>query len=320
MRFSIIIPVYNVLPYLRDCLDSVLNQTFSDWEALCIDDGSTDGSTDILKQYADKDDRIRVIAQRNAGTAAARNAGLKAAKGEYIFFLDSDDWIEPNALQILNEELRMKKEELGASRPSSPILNSSSPDVLCFSGRRYMEATDEYHPADVLHEKFYTSGMDYYNENALATRDFAFVCVVLRVYNREFLMHNNLFFADNNSYEDNLWIPIMLYYAHSVNVIPDSLYIYRFRKGSKMHSDSLERKKDLLDVANRLAQFFIPKQGFDKTIVYRSVTHHYQVVFATATNKERKELKSLCNWNPYKTVSRTKLRHRLNYMRNRIGV
>ena len=304
MLFSVIIPVYNVEQYLRDCLDSVLAQTFGEWEAICVDDGSTDGSAAILKEYAARDARIRVIAQRNADTAAARNAGLKAAKGDYIFFLDSDDWIESKVLQTLNSQLS--------------ILNSH-PDVLCFSGRRYIEATGEYRPADILAEKQYTSGMDYYNENALLSRDFAFVCVVLRVYRRKFLMSNNLLFAEDNTYEDNLWVPIVLHHAHGVKVIPDPLYIYRFRQGSKMHSNTLARKKDLLEVANRLAQYFIPLQGFDKTAVYRAITHHYQVLFATATNKERKELKSLCNWNLYKIVSRTKLRHRVNYLKNKIG-
>jgi hypothetical protein len=162
--------------------------------------------------------------------------------------------------------------------------------------------------------------MDYYNENALLTRDFAFVCVVLRVYKREFLIQNNLFFANDNSYEDNLWVPIMLYHAHTLNVIPDSLYIYRFREGSKMHNDSLARKKDLLEVANHLARFFIPTRGFVKTVLYRSLTHHYQVVFVNAGKVERKELKNLCDWSLYKTVSRTKLRHRINYLRNRLSL
>ena len=303
MRFSIIIPVFNVKQYLRDCLDSVLVQTFGDWEVLCIDDGSTDGSADILREYAAKDSRIKVIAQKNAGTAAARNAGLKASKGDYIFFLDSDDWIESKALQTLNSQFS--------------ILNARL-DVLCFSGQRYIEATGEYRPADILHEKYYSSGMDYYNENALLARDFAFVCVVLRVYRREFLLSHQLYFAEDNTYEDNLWVPIMLHHADTVNVIPDSLYLYRFREGSKMHSNSLARKKDLLEVANRLARYFIPQQSFDKTTVYRSITHHYQVPFDTATKEERKELKKLCGWSLYKTVSRTKLRHRINYWKNKI--
>ena len=90
-RFSIIIPVYNVAPYLRECLDSVVAQTFADWEAICVDDGSTDGSGAILDEYAAKDNRFRVIHQANAGVSAARNAALDVARGEWICFIDADD-------------------------------------------------------------------------------------------------------------------------------------------------------------------------------------------------------------------------------------
>ena len=93
--FSIIIPVYNVAPYLRECLDSVLAQTFDDWEAICVDDGSTDGSGALLDEYAAKDKRFRVIHQKNAGVSVARNRGLEVANGEWIGFLDADDvWAE----------------------------------------------------------------------------------------------------------------------------------------------------------------------------------------------------------------------------------
>lgn len=100
--FSIIIPVYNVAPYLRECLDSVLAQTFTDWEAICVDDGSTDGSGTILDEYTARDPRFRVIRQPNAGVSAARNKGLKKALGEWIWFIDADDAIHPNSLCFLN--------------------------------------------------------------------------------------------------------------------------------------------------------------------------------------------------------------------------
>ena len=89
--FSIIIPVYNVAPYLRECLDSVLAQTFTDWEAICVDDGSTDESGAILDEYAEKDSRFKVIHQQNAGVSAARNFGLDKISGEWVLFLDGDD-------------------------------------------------------------------------------------------------------------------------------------------------------------------------------------------------------------------------------------
>jgi len=93
--FSIIIPVYNVAPYLRECLDSVLAQTFTDWEAICVDDGSTDGSGTIIDEYAARDKRFKVIHQKNAGVSAARNRALDEATGEWIGFLDADDvWVK----------------------------------------------------------------------------------------------------------------------------------------------------------------------------------------------------------------------------------
>lgn len=113
MKFSIIVPVYNVAPYLRECLDSVLAQTVNDpaspncaaasWEAICIDDGSTDGSGAILDEYAARDSRFRVIHKENGGVSSARNAALDVACGEYIVFVDSDDSISRNALKYLND-------------------------------------------------------------------------------------------------------------------------------------------------------------------------------------------------------------------------
>ena len=264
-----------------------------------MNDGSSDGSLAILEENAAKEERIRIIDQPNAGTATARNTGIRSAQGDYIFFLDSDDWLEPDTLEILAGRLHGE-------------------DILCFSGKRYFESTGDYHPADVLSEKTYHAGIQYYNENALVPRDFAFVCVVLRVYNREFLMRNSLFFDDDITYEDNLWVPITLYFAQSVTVIPDVLYIYRIREGSKMQEVSLKRKMDMRKVANRHASFFIPKDGFDKTVAYRAITHHYQSVFSCDSSRDRKELGRLCDWKSYRCVSRTKPKHLVNYLINRI--
>ena len=97
---SIIIPVYNVEKYLRRCLDSVLNQTFSDWEAICVNDGSPDNSAKILEEYAARDERFKIITKENGGLSDARNAGMKVAEGDFILFLDSDDFIHPQTMEI----------------------------------------------------------------------------------------------------------------------------------------------------------------------------------------------------------------------------
>ena len=298
-RITVVIPVYNVEAYLRQCLDSVLNQTMSDWEAICVNDGSTDGSAGILEEYATRDSRFKVIAQKNGGLSSARNTGLDAAKGDYVLFLDSDVWLEPNALETLSQQL-------------------DGEDMLCFSGRRFFEATDSFNPSDVLTEKTYLSGMDYYNENALLPRDFAFVCVVLRAYKRSFLVENALRFKEGVFHEDNLFTPLACYHAKKIRVVNACLYNYRVRDNSITTTDDLKRLSDLMGIANDLAAFFTAKQGFDKTVVYRAVTHHYQVAFERASKTEIKELSRLCDWQLYRTVSRTKLRHQMNHLKYRI--
>ena len=98
---SIILPIYNTEPYLCCCLDSIRAQTFAEWECICIDDGSTDGSSAILTECAAKDSRFTVIHQKNRGPAAARNTGFARVRGEYFICMDSDDWAEPDYLERL---------------------------------------------------------------------------------------------------------------------------------------------------------------------------------------------------------------------------
>ena len=107
---SVIVPVYNVEPYLRKCLDSIVNQTYSDLEILVIDDGSTDGCGKICDEYVERDERVKVFHTENRGLSCARNLGLDEAKGEWIGFVDSDDWIEPD----MYEALLKRAEETGA--------------------------------------------------------------------------------------------------------------------------------------------------------------------------------------------------------------
>ena len=108
-KISIIVPIYNVEKYLRKCLESVVNQTLKDIEIICINDGSTDNSLAILKEYAQKDARIKIINQENSGVSASRNKGIELATGEYLMFLDSDDWLDLKALEILYKEISINK-------------------------------------------------------------------------------------------------------------------------------------------------------------------------------------------------------------------
>ena len=112
-EFSIIVPVYNVEKEIRECLDSFKNQTFGDFEVLLVDDRGTDSSIDIVREYANEDSRFKILThEKNSGVSAARNTGLDAAQGEIIMFVDSDDWLENNALEVLHKSFGKTKSEI----------------------------------------------------------------------------------------------------------------------------------------------------------------------------------------------------------------
>jgi len=287
MLLSVIIPVYNVEQYLKACLDAVVAQNYSDFEVICINDGSTDGSSLILDEYAAKYSNISIIHQENKGLSAARNAGMRVAKGDYIFFLDSDDWIESDALKMLADK-------------------QNGEDLLCFNGRRHFEdGRTETPDTGIVEERL--TGWEYYNKYALVSRKFHFVCTVLRLYRREYLLKNNLFFEEGIYHEDNLFTPLACYFAKSVKVIPDILYVYRIREGSIIQTANVQRLFDLITVANKLSDFFIPISGLDKSQLYREVAGEYFGAFTSDNvklfgNKDT-EKKTQINWESFKIVS-----------------
>lgn len=120
-KVSVIIPVYNVAPYLRRNLDSVLGQTLRDIEVICVDDGSDDGCAKILEEYAQKDPRVRVLSQKNAGAGAARNLGLAHAGGEFLSFLDSDDFFESAMLEKMVALAEADNADFVSAAPISSI-------------------------------------------------------------------------------------------------------------------------------------------------------------------------------------------------------
>lgn len=296
IKFSLIIPIYNVEQYLRDCLNSVIAQTYPDYEVICVNDGSTDGSLAILEEYQKKYDKITVISQQNKGLSGARNTGIRTAKGDYLFFLDSDDWIEPNTLEILAQKQRGE-------------------DLVCFNGRRCFEDGRTEEPDSGIEEPL-LNGWEYYNKYALVSRKFHFVCSVLRLYRRDYLLNNNLFFEVGIYHEDNLFTPLACYYAQTVKVIPDCLYVYRIREGSITQSVNVQRLYDMITVANKLSAFFIPISGIDKSQLYREIAGEYFGAYMPEKRKlyGNKDLviMKLINWTNFKTVS-IYARHRRIY-------
>lgn len=286
MTFSVIIPVYNVELYLPQCLESLQAQDYSDYEVICINDGSTDRSREILAEWETRYPKMRVIDRTNGGLSAARNTGLDAAKGDYVVFVDSDDWVEPTMLDRLAVEI-------------------GSNDMVCFACQR----TDNK-SFDTLHSE-QNNGWNYYNHHALENRVIPFVCVWQRCYRREFLLENNLRFREGILHEDNEFTPRACLKAKSVRVIPDVLYNYRVRPGSIMTTRGLKSKESLITIGNELSKFFAKEKNIDNTTVFRALTQCYQMAFIDNTPNEDLHLKQLIDWDCYNRVSRTKLRHRI---------
>lgn len=289
MIFSFIIPVYNVEQYLSQCLENLTQQDYVDYEIICVNDGSTDGSRKILTEWESHFPQMRIIDRENGGLSAARNTGLKAAKGDYIVFVDSDDWVEPTMLSRLAAECERA-------------------DMVCFACRRTDTNTNDI----FLTEQ--SAGWDYYNRHALEARIIPFVCVWQRCYRREFLTENNLFFREGILHEDNEFTPRAFLKANQVKVIPDLLYNYRIRPNSIMSTRGLQSKKSLITIGNELSEFFSRENNIDRTIVYQALTQCYQAAFINNTREEDRLLRQWVDWKCYKRVSRTKPRHRLQYM------
>ena len=136
VKISVVLPVYNVANYLRKCLDSLVNQTFEDFEVICVNDGSIDGTELILEKYSSKYKNLKIISVDHGGQGAARNIALNRANGEYIAFIDADDWVELNALELLYNHA--KKNNL---------------DLLFYQMVNYIDATEKIVETDLYNHK-----------------------------------------------------------------------------------------------------------------------------------------------------------------------
>ncbi len=223
IKISVIIPVYNTQEYLTECLDSVIGNTLEDIEIICVDDGSTDGSAEIIKKYSVRDSRIKAIAKENGGLSSARNTGLAAAAGEYVLFLDSDDSIEPRALEFLYAEAK-----------------SDNLDQLFFCAKPFYEEDGEdfgKSPDHYLRRAEYIgvmTGREMFikmSENAEFKPN-----ACHQLFRREFLTDNGISFIDGIIYEDNPFTIQCLFAAERVRYADIVLYNRRMRKNSIMTS------------------------------------------------------------------------------------
>ncbi|MCM1202165.1 MAG: glycosyltransferase [Bacteroides fragilis] len=247
---SVIVPVYNVRNEIGRCVESLVNQTWKQMEILLIDDGSTDGSGIICDEYASGYHNVRAVHQENRGLSGARNRGLTAAEGEYILFVDSDDYVELHACEYLMEEALKYRCDIVAGKA-----------YLSSNGRLYR------HNRERREKKYPCEGIDFLTEGI--RRKAMSMCAPFALYKRAMIMENRLFFEEGIFHEDELWTPQVYLHAHSVSYINYSFYYHCMREESIGNDTSSQDKHadDILFVSRRLYDIFSSYGGAGKNIV-----------------------------------------------------
>lgn len=226
MKLSIIVPVYNIAQYLNDCVQSVLTQSFQGWELILVNDGSTDRSATLCEEWVKKDHRIRVIHKTNGGLSDARNAGLLEAKGEYIHFLDGDDYyVSDNVLQTLIEQVGQYQ----------------YPDTLLFCRVDKYEDTGKENKERPYNTDFInqSSSTTIIFEHLLCTQRFN-MSACFQILRRELLMENRIFFEKGLRNEDIDWSIALWQYLKTVRAVNCYGYCYRHRSNSITTTYSLD--------------------------------------------------------------------------------
>lgn len=225
---SVIVPVYNIESYLRECVDSVINQTYPFLEIILVDDGSTDGSGAVCDEYAAVDDRIRVIHKKNGGLVTARKAGLSMAKGEYIGFVDGDDWVEPDFFEVLYQKMKEVNTDFVQCGGYEERENGES-EILCsWEKDKYVVSDRE----EVL--------VDFY-DNFLTRKGYINEFIWNKLFSKEFIFKRYETVPDHQQHgEDFVCMCECMLTCRSFASVSKVLYHYRYREDSLSHDASVE--------------------------------------------------------------------------------
>lgn len=232
MKLSLILPVYNVEKYVEQCILSCIHQNIpsTDYEIIAINDGTKDNSLDIITHIAKQYDNITVVSQENAGLSAARNKGLSLAKGDYVWFIDTDDYIQENCLNDI--VMKLESNDLDA-------LSISAANVF----DAHVERRTHYNDMTVM------SGIEALQRNRYN------VCAPFTIYRRQFLLRNKLNFMVGVFHEDNEFTPRAYYQLDKVAAFADIVYFVRQNPTSITRSVNPKKSYDCIEVAISLAKF-----------------------------------------------------------------
>jgi len=262
MFLSIIIPVFNVEPYLIDCLDSVFVQDLLNCEIITINDGSTDNSRLILSDYQKKKPDLIIIDQTNCGLSAARNAGLKIAKGNYVYFLDSDDYLLTDTVKLFKH-----------------CVEKGQADVITFNA--LVNGETNYVPSFYVSNSIKT-GINYFVDCYKNKGNYPFNNVWLYIYRRSFLEYHKLAFFPGLFHEDIAFTSEVFYYAKSIYSVDTPIVNYRkLREGSISTCVNLKNVVDKAIICRNLDKFF-RENNFNNIYFYNSLFQNYTYLLSEA--------------------------------------
>ena len=271
VKISVIIPVYNVEKYLKKCLDSVIGQTFSDIEIICVNDGSTDASLSILEDYAKSDNRFKVYSKNNGGQGSARNLGLKNSSGDYVYFIDADDYIEENMFEKLYR---------------NAISNNS--DIVVSKIARFNDESDEINynnPGFNFENQFKNVDFDNFSFTYSDIKKYVLnssFAPWMKLFKKEFLSKNNFQFVENLFYEDVLFHVQTFLKAERISFSPNFFYYYRNNPTSTMNTS--ENGYDIFGIIDLVEKFLKENdffQEFKDEFYYFKVTQIMNYLLST---------------------------------------
>lgn len=279
MLFSVIVPVYNVEKYLGECVDSILKQTYGDFEIILVDDGSTDNSPAICDEFAEKDSRVKVIHKKNGGLSDARNAGTKIASGEYIIYIDSDDFITSDTF-------------MGNIEKKLP----SDPDLVFYKYARFYDRKKELVDCSFSYKRA-MNAKDYASKIRTLVEDDSFYGMAwIKAIKRSLIEDNDIHFEVGLLGEDMEWNYHIVYAAQNVEFVDEAYIAYRQREGSISQSLKLKNLTDFLYVLEKWSEKIKRSQKDDefKNALYGSLAKYYSnmlVVYSRVNDKAKKEYK-----------------------------
>lgn len=267
LKISVVIPVYNGAKYIEQCLDSIILQTYENLEIICVNDGSTDQSGEILQKYADKDARIQIIYQQNQGLSAARNTGIEAATGDYISFVDADDYLTLDAYHKIASIIKNQERTI---------------DILAFNGFMLYEYPvksisfgllilhDPSSWGDLTHSHF---------KNIKMWRGLNDWAAWNKIYRRSWLEANHLRFPVGLIYEDRLFNTQAFLATENIYAFEDFLYIYRKHRTS-ITGTNHDKIFDLLTIMDQVLQLYLDHSVFEYMKDAYFVSFMMDVVYA----------------------------------------